>query len=57
MVIINGVVIKEIVRTQYTKHNMETINTIATVISYTLLTLMLGGLVYVMFWQPKNRQK
>jgi cytochrome b subunit of formate dehydrogenase len=57
MVIINGVVIKEIVRTQYTKHNMETINAIATAISYTLLTLMLGGLVYVMFWQPKNRVK
>ena len=36
---------------------METINTIATVISYTLLTLMVGGLVYVMFWQPKDRHK
>jgi hypothetical protein len=57
MVIINGVVIKEIVRTQYIKHNMETINAIATVLSYTLLTLMVGGLVYVMFWQPKNRIK
>lgn len=36
---------------------METINAIATAISYTLLTLMAGGIVYVMFWQPKNRQK
>lgn len=36
---------------------METGNTIATVISYALLTLMAGGLVYVMFWQPKDRQK
>ena len=36
---------------------METINTIAEVITYTILTLMLGGLVYVMFWQPKNRMK
>ena len=36
---------------------METTNTIATVLSYTLLTLMAGGLVYVMFWQPKDRQK
>jgi len=36
---------------------METLNTIAIVISYTLLTLMLGGILYVMFWQPKNRIK
>ena len=36
---------------------METLNTIAIVISYTLLTLMTGGILYVMFWQPKNRQK
>ena len=36
---------------------METLNTIAIVISYTLLTLMLGGILYVMFWQPKDRQK
>lgn len=36
---------------------METINTIAEVITYTILTLMVGGLVYVMFWQPKDRQK
>ncbi len=36
---------------------METLNTIAAVISYTLLTLMLGGILYVMFWQPKNRIK
>jgi hypothetical protein len=36
---------------------METLNTIAIAISYTLLTLMLGGILYVMFWQPKDRQK
>ena len=36
---------------------METLNAIAEVITYTLLTLMVGGLVYVMFWQPKDRQK
>ena len=36
---------------------METVNAVATLFSYTLLTLMLGGIVYVMFWNPKNRQK
>lgn len=36
---------------------METINAIAEVIACTILTLMVGGIVYVMFWQPKNRQK
>ena len=36
---------------------METINTIATVVWYVLCTLMVGGLVYVMFWQPKDRIK
>jgi hypothetical protein len=36
---------------------METVNAVATVFSYTLLTLMLGGLVYVMFWNHKDRQK
>lgn len=36
---------------------METLNIIAEVITCTLLTLMAGGIVYVMFWQPKNRIK
>ena len=36
---------------------METLNAIAEVITCTLLTLMAGGIVYVMFWQPKDRQK
>jgi len=31
--------------------------TVADVITCTLLTLMAGGIVYVMFWQPKDRQK
>jgi hypothetical protein len=36
---------------------METINTICTAVSYVILTTLSMALLYIMFWQPKDRQK
>ena len=36
---------------------METVNAIATAVYYILFALSIGALLYLMFWNPKDRQK
>jgi hypothetical protein len=36
---------------------METVNAVATAVYYILFALSTGALLYLMFWNPKDRQK